>query len=171
MLFHKALLVLALTGAVSGVLAQTAPAPSSAPNHFVFEEVVTLTPTEAIGTTPYGVRTRIPITGGTFSGPRLSGRVVPGGADWQLHRPDGSTVIDAEYMIETDDHVMIHVRNVGVTHPAGPDGPRYAWTVPTFEAPMGPYGWLNDAVFVSTLGPAGDKDHPAVRVTIYQIGG
>ena len=30
-----------------------------------------------------------PITGGKFKGPGIEGVVVPGGADWQLTRPDG----------------------------------------------------------------------------------
>ena len=37
-----------------------------------------------------GLRKRIiPITGGEFEGPRLKGKVRPGGADWQTIRPDG----------------------------------------------------------------------------------
>ena len=45
-------------------------------------------PTREIGRTPYGMRRRIPIIGGTFEGPRIRGRVLPGGADWQLQRAD-----------------------------------------------------------------------------------
>jgi hypothetical protein len=143
--------------------------PTTVPTAFAFEEVVTLTPTEIIGDTPLGRRQRVPITGGTFSGPGIAGTVTPGGWDWQLIRADGSKVIEADYMIETDDHVPIHVHNVGITLPAKDGHPAYAWTVPTFEAPMGKYGWLNDSIFLSTLTSAGDKDHPAVRVTIYKV--
>ena len=154
--------------ASTSAIAQPAP-PKTAPSAFVFEEVVTLEPTQIIGDTPLGRRQRVSITGGVFSGPGLSGKVLPGGADWQLVRADSSLAIEADYMIETDDHVQIHVRNVGVVVPPKDGRPAYHWTAPVFEAPMGRYGWLNDAVFVSTLGPAGDKDHPAVRVTIYRI--
>lgn len=150
--------------------APTPPLPATVPSRFVFEEVVTLSPTVLVGETPNGRRTRVPITGGTFSGPGLSGQVLAGGADWQLLRKDGSLVIDADYMIETDDHVQIHVRNVGVLYTDPATGVRYHWTAPSFEAPLGKYGWLNDAVFISALSGAGDKEHPAVRITIYRIG-
>ena len=165
----KLLLICAVAAVATSAMGQTAPAPATVPSRFAFEELVTLTPMETIGTTPNGLRTRIPIMGGTFAGPGLSGRVLPGGADWQLHRADGSTIIDADYMIETDDHVQIHVRNTGVSY-TNKDGLHYVWTVPTFEAPMGTYGWLNDSTFVGTITSAGDKEHPAVRITIYRIG-
>jgi hypothetical protein len=166
----KPLPLLAVLAAFASTAATAQPEPpKTAPSAFVFEEVVTLEPTQIIGDTPLGRRQRVPITGGVFSGPGLSGKVLPGGADWQLVRADGSLTIEADYMIETDDHVQIHVRNVGVVVPPKDGRPAYHWTSPVFEAPMGRYGWLNDAVFVSTLGPAGDKDHPAVRVTIYRI--
>jgi hypothetical protein len=78
-------------------------------------------------------------------------------------------VIDADYMIETDDHVQIHVHNVGVVQRGDATRKDYHWAAPTFEAPNGKYGWLNDSLFVSTLGPAGDPAHPAVKITIYKI--
>lgn len=41
------------------------------------------------------------ITGGTFEGPRLSGRILPGGADWW--RGQGLTAkLDARYLIEAE---------------------------------------------------------------------
>ena len=150
-------------------LAQGGGAPQTVPTSFAFEEIVTLAPGYVVGQTPLGLRRRIPITGGTFAGPGIKGNVVAGGADWQLVRADGSTMVDADYMIETEDHVQIHVHNVGVLAPAKDGKPAYRWTAPVFEAPMGKYGWLNDAVFLSTLGSAGDKDHPAVRITIYRV--
>ncbi len=162
-------LVCAFAALATSAMGQTAPAPATVPSRFAFEEWVTIAPMETIGTTPNGLRTRIPITGGTFAGPGLSGKVLPGGADWQLHRADGSTIIDADYMIETDDHVQIHVRNTGVSY-TNKEGVHYVWTVPRFEAPMGAYGWLNDSTFVGTISSADDKEHPAVRITIYRIG-
>ena len=144
--------------------------PKSAPTSFAFEEIAKLAPAQVIGDTPLGRRQAIPITGGTFSGPGMSGQILPGGADYQLIRPDGAVLIDAEYMIETDDHVIIHVRNVGVLALPGKNTPGYAWAAPTFAAPKGPYGWLNDAIFVSHIGPADKTDGPAVKITIYKVG-
>jgi Protein of unknown function (DUF3237) len=35
-----------------------------------------------VGAAPEGTRRVVPISGGTFEGPRLRGTVLPGGADW-----------------------------------------------------------------------------------------
>ena len=43
---------------------------------------ITLAPAQEVGETPHGRRRIVPITGGSFRGERLSGRVLPGGADW-----------------------------------------------------------------------------------------
>jgi hypothetical protein len=152
----------------SAFAAESAKVP--APTAFAFEEVATLSPAQVLGQTPLGRRQSIPITGGTFSGPGISGRIVPGGADYQLVRSDGAVMIDADYMLETDDHVIIHVRNVGLIVPPAKDRPAYFWAAPRFDAPAGRYAWLNDAIFVSKIGPTGDKDHPAVRITIWKVG-
>lgn len=48
---------------------------------FVFEERVTLAPATVLGEAPTGHRQYIPISGGSVAGPRLNGRVVPGGWD------------------------------------------------------------------------------------------
>ena len=47
------------------------------------------TPLE-VGQVPRGRRRVIPILGGTFEGPTIRGNVLPGGADWQIVRADGS---------------------------------------------------------------------------------
>jgi hypothetical protein len=155
---------------LAGPVVAAEPAKSPAPTTFAFEEVATLAPAQILGQTPLGRRQSIPITGGTFSGSGISGRIIPGGADYQLVRPDGVVMIDADYMLETDDHVVIHVRNVGVIVPPAEGRPAYFWAAPHFDAPVGRYAWLNDAIFVSHVGPAGDKDHPAVRITIWKVG-
>ena len=130
-----------------------------------------------LGATPHGTRRVIHITGGSFSGPRLKGSVVPGGADWQVIRPDGVTELTALYEIKTDDGVLIHVTNRGLRH--GPDAVMqrlargetvdpsayYFRTVPVFDAPAGPYGWLNRAVFIGS-----GVRHPAeVQLRVFQV--
>jgi hypothetical protein len=160
---------------IGAVLLAAAPAlaadPPPAPTSFVFEENATLAPAVVVGQTPTGRRQAIPITGGSFAGPGISGRILPGGADYQLVRADGGVVIDADYFLETDDHVVIHVRNVGlIIPPKGAGAAAYPWAAPKFDAPQGRYGWLNDAIFVSRISPGGDKDHPAVKITIYRVG-
>lgn len=147
-------------------------APSDQPGlTFVYEAIVTLEPTVEVGQTPLGTRRRIAITGGTFAGPRIRGKVLAGGADWQLQRADNWTVIEADYMMQTDDGALIHVRNVGLTNSRVPDAKsRYLRTVPSFEAPNGPHDWLNRAIFVGTIGtPPSDAPEPSVRIRVYQV--
>jgi len=140
------------------------------PLTFVFEEDAQLGPLVTVGDTPIGRRQAVPITGGTFSGPGLSGRILPGGADYQLVRSDGAVVIDADYFIETDDHVTIHVRNVGLVVPPAGGAQAYAWTAPRFDAPAGKYAWLNRAIFISRISPEEDKDRRGVRITVFKVG-
>ncbi len=108
-----------------------------------------------------GHRRVIPITGGTVEGPRLTGRVLPGGADYELQRADGASLVEAHYTIEASDGTPIYIRNAGLfTAPAkviarvdageavGPEE-YYFRTAPVFDAPDGPHGWLSDRLFVA----------------------
>ena len=61
----------------------------------LFRAEITLAAAQELGETPQGRRRIIGITGGRFSGERVSGRVLPGGADWQLVRPEGVADLDA----------------------------------------------------------------------------
>lgn len=126
---------------------------------FAFEARVSIAAGIAAGPTSVGERRMVPITGGTFEGPRLKGEVLAGGADWQLTRPDGAMTIEAIYAIRTDDGAVIAVRNCGVVDRAS----GYVRTTPTFEAPIGPHDWLNKAVFVGTLRVAA-RDQVVIRV-------
>jgi hypothetical protein len=138
---------------------------------FVYEAIVTLEPVMEVGPTPLGTRRRIPITGGHFAGPLIRGTVLAGGADWQLQRSDDWTVIEADYMMRADDGALIRVRNIGLTNSrvVGASD-RYLRTVPSFEAPDGPHVWLNQAIFVGTLGPPpDDAPEPSVRIRVYRL--
>jgi hypothetical protein len=75
---------------------------------------VEVAPLVSIGTTPSGEIRLVPITGGTFAGPDLKGRVLPGGADWQEARNDGTLEIRARYLLETDAGERIEVRSEGL---------------------------------------------------------
>src|SRR5207249_10667698 len=44
--------------------------------------------TQDIGAVPYGQRVTFPIIGGSFEGARLRGKVLYGGDDWTVKRPD-----------------------------------------------------------------------------------
>ena len=49
-------------------------------------------------------------------GPKLNGRILPGGADWQIIRNDGAADIQARYTIETDGGGLILVDSEGLRH-------------------------------------------------------
>jgi hypothetical protein len=67
-----------------------------------------------LGQTPVGHRRVINIVGGEFSGERLAGAVLPGGADWQIIRPDGVAMLDARYTLRTDDGALVQVTSQGL---------------------------------------------------------
>ena len=69
-----------------------------------------------LGRTPYGERRVIGILGGSVRGPKLTGRILPGGADWQIIRSDGAADIKARYTIETDAGALIMVTSEGLRH-------------------------------------------------------
>jgi hypothetical protein len=60
-------------------------------------------------------RRAIPIVGGTVSG-GYSGKVLPGGADWQTIWPDGRLELEAHYTLDIDDHGLVEVLSSGVRH-------------------------------------------------------
>ncbi|HEX6321560.1 MAG TPA: DUF3237 domain-containing protein [Burkholderiales bacterium] len=143
----------------------------------LFRAEITLAPPQELGDTPRGRRRIIGISGGRFSGERLSGRVLPGGADWQVIRADGVADLDARYTLETEDGALIYVRNRGVRH--GPpevlrqlaageavDPARYYMrTTPLFETGDARYAWLNRIVCVAT----GARRPAAVELEIFQV--
>ena len=136
--------ILALAAGL-GVKAQgEAPAPEM---EFVMQLKVTLDAAYTVGETPHGRRTVIPITGGTFEGPKLKGTILNGGADWQLAKGN-RTEVEAIYSIKTDDGVYIHIRNRGIIA-GGQGGQFYFRCAPQFEAPEdSPYAWLNNSLFL-----------------------
>src|SRR5215208_5689021 len=73
-----------------------------------------------VGELPQGRRRIVQILGGTFAGPGLKGKILPGGADWQIVRTDGFTELDTRYSLETDKGELIYVQNAGVRR-AAPD--------------------------------------------------
>jgi hypothetical protein len=82
----------------------------------LFEAEVELADILHLGRTPVGDRRVINILGGAFRGERLSGRVRPGGADWQIVRADGAADLDARYTLETDAGALVQVHSRGLRH-------------------------------------------------------
>ena len=100
----------------SSVLAAQGQIPAPPPLTFAFEVRATVAAPTEVGQVPHGRRRIVAITGGTFEGPGIRGRVVPGGADWQIVRPDGSSVADIRYTLETDRGALLYVQSHGVRH-------------------------------------------------------
>jgi hypothetical protein len=158
--------------ACSGQMVAQTPLPQPS-LEFIFEAKVTLDTVHELGVTTYGKRRIIPITGGTFEGPDLKGKIVPGGADWQTVRTDGTADLEARYTLKTHDGVLIYIQNKGVRH-AKPEvlarlakgekvetSEYYMRTAATFEVAAGRYEWLTKCVVVAT--GARMKDHVILR--------
>jgi hypothetical protein len=143
---------------------------------FAFEARITLGPARVVGETSTGRRQYIPITGGTIAGPKFSGRVIPGGWDYQNRMASGCFSMSADYFLEAEDGTVIHILNESFNCGGGPEAGR-SYFRPTFDAPVGSaYAWLNGASFVAALeldmgGPpaGGTPPEPAIRIKFYQI--
>lgn len=144
---------------------------------FMFRaEVVVAVPLE-FGETPRGNRRVIDILGGKVEGPILSGEVLPGGADWQLIRRDGSAVLEARYSIRCRDGALIYVQNFGYRH--GPveimqrlakgevvDPALYYFrATPVFETASSQYDWLNKTLAMSS----GIREKDRVILDFYAV--
>jgi len=138
----------------------------------VFDANVTIGSLLNFGKSKYGERRIIPITGGTFKGPDIEGEVLPGGADWQLTRPDGDVELYARYTLKTNDGALIQVQNRVLFHMPKDGKPPYSRSVIDFEAPSeSPHAWLNHAIFLGTLTMPREmpKDKPYVIIGVYKV--
>lgn len=144
---------------------------------FAFLLRVTVAPALELGETPAGRRRVIPITGGTVEGPRLAGRVLPGGADWQILRPDGCTELEARYTLEAEDGALISVVNRGLRHgppevvarlmagePVDPAAYYFRCT-PAFETAAPARQWLTRTVYLGS----GARRPDTVEIAVYAV--
>ena len=102
-----------VAGLVEGVQAPQTPPPKLT---LAFTINVQVGPPTELGEVPRGRRRIIPILGGTFEGPNIRGKVVPGGADWQIVRADGFAELDTRYTLQTDTGQSIYIQNAGIRH-------------------------------------------------------
>lgn len=136
---------------------------------FVCELQVTIGEPMNLGPALDGERVIIPITGGTFAGPKMKGTVLDGGADYQSISANGERVaLNAIYTIKTNDDVLIQVQNTGILHsPARNDesgnSEVYFRAAPKFTAPVNSdYAWLNNAIFICK--PEGRERYISIQV-------
>ena len=137
---------------------------------FALQLKVTLGEAYGIDNTQHGRRTIIPITGGTFEGPKLKGTIINGGADYQLNT-ESRTELEAIYCIRTDDGINIHVRNKGIIDNGKDEEGNptfYFRAAPQFEAPAdSKYAWLNNALFVCT--PEWSQDFKGIILNVWKV--
>jgi len=94
-----------------------------------------------------GSRQIVPVTGGTFEGPKLRGKVLPPGGDWLVRTSETVRVLDVRTLLLTDDDQRIYLSYKGVLHtPAG--APRYQRVGMMFETASEKYAWLNQIIAV-----------------------
>lgn len=113
-----------------------------------------------VGAGPAGARRIFDVTGGSFEGPRLSGRVLPSGGDWLLVGNDGVGRLDVRLTLATEDDAFMYVQYHGVivlnekvvaAMARGTEtafGDTYFVTAPRFETGDPRYAWLNAVVAV-----------------------
>ncbi|KAF9701704.1 hypothetical protein EKO04_000889 [Ascochyta lentis] len=152
---------------------------------YAFTLHVDLDHPQNFGKTAAGDRRFIPITGGRFEGPKIKGKILPGGGDWNAVRPDSVVHVLAKYTIQTDDGVLINVHNEGYGRASqqtmegvfGDDPAKasqaeggekwYTKVFSRFEVADGKYTWLNNTCFVGDLLPPTVPNH--VKVEVYEI--
>ena len=158
--------------------------PAPALEHLADLTVQVAAPIEAgtiAGLNSRGRRRIIPITGGTLRGPRLQGRVLPGGADFQLVVSDTAADLDARYIIELDGPEFagehLYVQNRALRRGSAADIARlvrgepvdpaavYFRCAPRFEVSSPALAWLTESLFVGT----GARHPDRVEISLYRL--
>jgi hypothetical protein len=123
-----------------------------------------------LGEVSQGRRRIVPLTGGTFVGPELNGKLLPGtSADWQIVLADGTALGDIRYTLQTDGGALLYVQSRGVRHGSREvlerlgrgedvDASEYTFRTSTqIETASRELAWLNKGVFIGVGGRnAGD---------------
>ena len=151
--------------------------PAPALEH-VCDLAVTIDAPVEVGSTAMGLRRMIPITGGTVTGPLMRGRIVPGGADFQLIVADGTQAhLDARYVLELDDGTRVFVQNKALRVASAEDSAKirlgepvdptrvYFRCQPSFEASTSQWSWLAEHQFIGV----GLRLPDAVHLSFYKV--
>jgi hypothetical protein len=113
---------------------------------------------------PGGNKVVVPVSAGTFEGPKLKGAVVAPSGDAITVRQDGSSVLDLRLLLQTDDGQKILMTCRGIAYTT-PDGALFARLQPLFETGAEKYAWLNKVVAVGVYRPMPGK----IAYRIYRI--
>ena len=151
----------------------------------VCDFAVTISAPIEIGATPQGLRRMIPSTGGLITpAPALSasrapmqGRILPGGADFQLIVGGTTAQLDARYAIELSDGARVFVLNTALRFATAETTARlvrgekvdpsevYFRCQPRFETAAPQWAWLMESQFVGT----GVRLPEAVHMRFYRV--
>ena len=143
---------------------------------FVFTITARIADVTTAGDIGHGVRRIIPIIGGEVQG-RVNGKVLAGGADFQIIRPNELIDLEAKYAFETDDGATVYVENKGMRFgpvellqklkSGEPVDPKliYFRTVPRFETGHEKYRWLMQHIFVASAARHADR----VVIDVHQV--
>jgi hypothetical protein len=128
----------------------------------VYRLEVTLGEPLDLGEVAQSHRRIVPQIGGRFTGPEISGELLPGAsADWQIVLPDGTSFADIRYTLQTDDGDLLYVQSRGVRHGSAEvlarlgrgedvDASEYTFRTATqIETAAPQLDWLNKGVFIS----------------------
>jgi hypothetical protein len=151
---------------------------SSLQSRPLFDISITVDTPRELGATPSGARRIVPVTGGSFTGARLRGTVMPdAAADWIIVRANGSVLLDVRLTLKTDDDALIYMTYRGIRH-SSPEvaqrlargeavdpGEYYFRTTPVFETGSEKYEWLNNIICVAV----GERLAREVRYRIFEI--
>ena len=130
-----------------------------------------------LGAAPFGHRRVVNLLGGTVSGPRLSGRIIPGGTDWQIMAADGAVDVHARYTVESDAGALVQVDSRGLRHgepevlarlARGEDvdpSLYYFRTVMRFETAHPSTLWLNRILAIAR----GAREKNAVKLEVFEV--
>jgi hypothetical protein len=123
-----------------------------------------------LGDLAQGHRRIVALNGGTFTGPEISGRLLPGAsADWQILRADGTALGDIRYTLQTERGDLLYVQSRSVRHGSAEvlarlgrgeevDASEYTFRASTqIETAAPDLDWLNKGIFISVAAraPAG----------------
>ncbi|KXX80340.1 hypothetical protein MMYC01_204689 [Madurella mycetomatis] len=129
----------------------------------LFTANVTATTPIVIGDQPAGTRIAYPFTGGTFTGPRLNGTLLPVGADFSILRPGNQFSSDGIAVLQTSDGANILFKDLG--HQSGD----FVYGSATFETGAEEYRWINTVIAISRARVSTEDTGGSVELEVFVV--
>jgi hypothetical protein len=131
----------------------------------IYRLEASLGPVFDLGDVAHGRRRIVPLVDGTFTGPQINGKLLPGAsADWQIVLADGTALGDIRYLLQTDGGDLLYVQSQSIRHGSAEvlarlgrgedvDASEYTFRTATrIETAATELDWLNKGVFISVAG-------------------